>query len=124
MSHRPSAWKQLDYLLKKCLSTLRIGLGAGSPVRHARPDLTWARGAARFGAPAVKPVGMSCERSRSGGSSPLLLFAEELGLQTGLHLGNFLQGVHRLALIDRVTHVIDERSGSGMGPVVGDPRLV
>jgi GH15 family glucan-1,4-alpha-glucosidase len=50
-------------------------------------------------------------------ASPLLLYAEEIDAQSGLHLGNFPQAFTHLALINAVMHLIeeDERLSSRAG---------
>ena len=45
--------------------------------------------------------------SRLTHASPLQLYAEELDARSGRHLGNFPQAFTHLALINAVTHVIE-----------------
>ena len=52
-----------------------------------------------------------CERLLSY-SSPLELYAEELEASSGRHLGNYPQAFTHLALINAVTHVIDDQQRS------------
>ena len=55
------------------------------------------------------PAQQLCERLL-GYASPLGLYAEELDVSSGRHLGNYPQAFTHLALINAVTHVIDAQA--------------
>jgi GH15 family glucan-1,4-alpha-glucosidase len=66
----------------------------------------------------VKRAKHLCERLLSW-ASPLLLYAEEIDVHTGRHMGNFPQAFTHLALINAVVHVIraeeeEELEGTGV----------
>jgi alpha,alpha-trehalase len=66
----------------------------------------------------VKRAKHLCERLLSF-ASPLLLYAEEIDVHTGRHMGNFPQAFTHLALINAVVHVIraeeeEEIEGTGV----------
>ena len=65
-----------------------------------------------------------CERMLSL-ASPLELYAEEIDVHSGRHLGNFPQAFTHLALINAVMHVIRaERAGGETGPPGQDRPVV
>jgi hypothetical protein len=64
-------------------------------------------------------------------ASPLLLYAEEIEVTSGRHLGNFPQAFTHLALINAVMHVIEHdeeearhsQAGTSERPRSGNGRL-